>query len=164
MYFSVLVNALIHSVNWPLPGVFGAFDIFIALSRLLLLASLLKAPLIFSFIADILFFIPFNRLSEPLLLLFWDWNRVKSSDFELFKLLFFFPVVSFESLFFWLDSFVSSVLSTALLRLLKKVVFSRKIALRTNKPLQYAEHQITGLNKGNSNKTNLRLDSSKNNV
>ena len=131
-----LVNAWIRLVHWPLLGVFGALDTFIALSKLWLVVSLLNAPLILSFIADILFFIPFSRLSEPSLLLFWDWIRAKSSDLEPFKLLFFFPVFSFESLLCSLDILVSSMLSTALLRLLKKLVFSRNKVLRTNSPPQ----------------------------
>ena len=120
--------------NPPFLGVFDVLELFIAVSVLLLFSTLIS-PLsllhLLTFIADILFLIPFNGLSDSSQLLFCCWRRVKSSDFEAFKLFFFLPLVSLvSSLLFAV--LVSSTLSIALLRLLKKFVFSRNNVLRTN--------------------------------
>ena len=118
---------------WPWL-VFDVLELFIALSVLLLFSTLIS-PLnllhLLTFIADILFLIPVNGLSDSSQLLFCCRRRVKSSDFEAFKLFFFLPLVSLVSLLLF-AVFVSSTLSIALLRFLKKLVFSRNNVLRTN--------------------------------
>ena len=120
--------------NPPFLGVFDVLELFIAVSVLLLFSTLIS-PLsllhLLTFIADILFLIPFNVPSDSSQLLFCCWRRVKSSDFEAFKLFFFLPLVSLDSLLLF-AALVSSTLSIALLRFLKKLVFSRNNVLRTN--------------------------------
>ena len=129
--------------NPPFLGVFDVLELFIAVSVLLLFSTLIS-PLsllhLLTFIADILFLIPFNGLSDSSLLLFCCWKRVKSSDFEAFKLFFFFPLLSLVSLLLF-AVLVSSTLSIALLRFLKKLVFSRNNALLTNYVIFWMQNQ-----------------------